>query len=51
MMFDAKTLVELRKQLWDVKMTTDDSLEKSAIDAAIAAIGQMEKRAKQQVAA
>lgn len=47
-MLDAKTLINLQKQLWDARIMTDDSLEQAAIGAAIAAIGQMVKRAKQQ---
>ena len=39
-------LNELAKQLWNARMQTENQLEKSAIDAAIEALLQMQARAK-----
>lgn len=46
MTITAQELNDLAKQLWGVRMQTESSLEKSAIDVALAALLEMQERAK-----
>jgi|GEM_PF-4368614 len=50
-MMTERELSDLAKQVWEAKMQTDNSLEEKALEAAIAALLQMQKRAKQTAAA
>lgn len=44
-------LNELAKQLWEVRMLTDDKLEESALDAGIAVLTRMRDRTETKAAA
>lgn len=45
-MFTARELNDLAKQVLEAKMQTDNSLERAAFDAAVAALLQMRARAE-----